>query len=253
MDPLVVITWTCVVLFVVTAIVAVLHVTGIYPLPNPRYGDTLFKVLIVEVAIIAVTSFGVHMKTPAQPPDPQVAESAETEPVAVENTPEDAPDSPTETTPINSSVIDTSATVSTTRATTRVVPPRNVVRPAILEYKVSRVDDQVAIAVNSHKVHSGKTLDWTAVPNNYISLGSNALRIEVYNNRSFTGGIKAFGGHKKEGWNYSVDFRSDGQNWHFEGGVSGEPPESQFGKWFIAKDVTFLVDRNSGRLNFRPN
>ncbi len=58
MEPANIIIWTCVLVFIVTATIALLHVSGIRPLPNPRHGEILFKVLIVEVAVIAISIFG---------------------------------------------------------------------------------------------------------------------------------------------------------------------------------------------------
>jgi len=54
MSPIEVIVWTCVFIFIVTAVIALLPVTGVRSLPNQRHGEVLFKVLIVEIAIIAV-------------------------------------------------------------------------------------------------------------------------------------------------------------------------------------------------------
>lgn len=57
MNPVNVIIWTCVVIFIVTAILTLLHISGIRPLPNEGHGKILFKSLIVEVVVVAVGAF----------------------------------------------------------------------------------------------------------------------------------------------------------------------------------------------------
>ncbi|MCF8383946.1 MAG: hypothetical protein K9G39_10240 [Chlorobium sp.] len=47
MDPLQVIIWICVAVFALTALLSLLNLTGIYRLPDPKHGETLFKVLVV--------------------------------------------------------------------------------------------------------------------------------------------------------------------------------------------------------------
>jgi hypothetical protein len=211
MDPLLVIVWTCVIVFGVSAIVAILHVTGIYKLPNRKHGEILFKVLIVEIAIIAVASFGANIKSP-------VSHKV----IKPEAIPYDKPEK-----------IPTSGSLQ--------------VNPAILEYKVWQIDDQIQVLINNHIVHSGGTTDWTKVPIEYVLLGTNTIRIDVFNQRSFRGGIS----HRREGWNYSIDFRSHDQVWSFKDSSTGEPPESQFGKWFTTKVFSLLADDKSGKLTLR--
>lgn len=52
-----VIVWACVVIFVITAILTLLHVSGVRPLPNPEHGKVLFKALIIEIVVVAVGVF----------------------------------------------------------------------------------------------------------------------------------------------------------------------------------------------------
>lgn len=65
MDPLHVIIWICVAVFALTVIITFLNVLGIYSLPNKKHGETLFKILIVEIVIIAVAAFGTFMQKQA--------------------------------------------------------------------------------------------------------------------------------------------------------------------------------------------
>lgn len=58
MYPINVIIWVCVIIFIITSILTLLHVSGIRPLPNPEYGKSLFKALILEIVIVAVAAFG---------------------------------------------------------------------------------------------------------------------------------------------------------------------------------------------------
>jgi hypothetical protein len=58
MDPLQVIIWICVAVFAITALIAILNLIGVYKLPNQKQGETLFKILIVEIVVIAVAAFG---------------------------------------------------------------------------------------------------------------------------------------------------------------------------------------------------
>lgn len=57
MEPTTVIIWVCVAVFVITAILTILHVSGIRSLPNPRHGEVLFKALVVEVVVISIVAF----------------------------------------------------------------------------------------------------------------------------------------------------------------------------------------------------
>jgi hypothetical protein len=61
LEPFDVIIWVCVVVFAVTALLALLDVSGIYNLPNPEHSSALFKALLLEIVIIAVGGFGVYI------------------------------------------------------------------------------------------------------------------------------------------------------------------------------------------------
>lgn len=68
MEPIIVIVWSCVIIFIVTAILTLLHISGLYKLPNPEYGKVLFKFLIVEIIVVSVAAFGAYIQTERQPP-----------------------------------------------------------------------------------------------------------------------------------------------------------------------------------------
>ncbi|ALQ50474.1 hypothetical protein [Nitrosomonas ureae] len=57
MNPIDVIKWTCVIIFILTAILTLMHVSGIRLLPDPDHGKLLFKALIIEIVVIAVSVF----------------------------------------------------------------------------------------------------------------------------------------------------------------------------------------------------
>jgi hypothetical protein len=57
MDPTELIIWTCVIVFILTAVMTVLHVSGVRVLPNPEHGKALFKALILEIVVICIAAF----------------------------------------------------------------------------------------------------------------------------------------------------------------------------------------------------
>ncbi|QHJ10501.1 hypothetical protein FX988_00715 [Paraglaciecola mesophila] len=61
MDPLTIIIWVCVVVFILTAFLTLLHISGIYQLPDPEHGKVLFKALVVEIVVISVAAFGAYL------------------------------------------------------------------------------------------------------------------------------------------------------------------------------------------------
>lgn len=61
MTPLNVVVWTCVAVFVVTAILSILQLCGIKVIPNPENERTLFRVLVVEIVVVAVAAFAASL------------------------------------------------------------------------------------------------------------------------------------------------------------------------------------------------
>lgn len=57
MTPVNVIIWSCVFIFIATAVLTLLHISGIRPLPNADHGKVLFRALIVEIVVVAVGAF----------------------------------------------------------------------------------------------------------------------------------------------------------------------------------------------------
>jgi len=66
-NPLKVVIWTCVIVFVVTALVTLLNTTGIWIIPNTEHADSLFNALQLEVAVISVAAFGLYLKNELKP------------------------------------------------------------------------------------------------------------------------------------------------------------------------------------------
>ena len=64
MNPIDVIIWSCVVIFVITAILTLLHISGVRPLPDTNHGKVLFRALIVEIVVIAIAAFGSKLIPP---------------------------------------------------------------------------------------------------------------------------------------------------------------------------------------------
>jgi hypothetical protein len=56
MEPKQIIIWTGVIVFILTAVIAVLHVSGIRKI-NDKHGNILFKILMVEIVVICVAIF----------------------------------------------------------------------------------------------------------------------------------------------------------------------------------------------------
>lgn len=118
--------------------------------------------------------------------------------------------------------------------------------PAI-QFKVEGVDDNIRLTLNGRRVYEDKVIDWTDLP---IKTGENELDIEVFNQESYTGGIKELGGHKREGWNYSMKLRSGGNEWSYKDG-NNEPPPEQFGTWFTVRQLRLTVDPSAGSVAVR--
>jgi hypothetical protein len=64
LEPIDVIKWSCVGIFVFTSILTLLHVSGLRLLPDPKHGRILFQALIVEIVVIAVMAFGTSLNAP---------------------------------------------------------------------------------------------------------------------------------------------------------------------------------------------
>ena len=61
MSPLNVIVWSCVTIFIITALLTLLHISGIRTLPNPDHGKILFRALVIEVVVIALAAFSSNL------------------------------------------------------------------------------------------------------------------------------------------------------------------------------------------------
>lgn len=61
MSPINVIIWSCVAIFIITALLTLLHISGVRSLPNPEHGKILFRALVVEVVVIALGAFSSNL------------------------------------------------------------------------------------------------------------------------------------------------------------------------------------------------
>jgi hypothetical protein len=60
-----VIAWTCVGVFIATAVITLLALVRVIALAEKKYLDRLFRLLIAEVVIVCVAFFGNWLRTPA--------------------------------------------------------------------------------------------------------------------------------------------------------------------------------------------
>jgi len=89
----------------------------------------------------------------------------------------------------------------------QVVSESPVVRTAIVEAQIEDADDDLRVFVNGILVQSWET-DKSNSKKVPLRTGENPVQLKVYNKRSFTGGLEAFGGHQPEGWRYSFILRT---------------------------------------------
>jgi hypothetical protein len=79
--------------------------------------------------------------------------------------------------------------------------------------------------------------------------GLNDVRIMVYNQRSYTGGVPLIGGHLPEGWNYSLALtRTDGTPLVTGLSALEDRPEDNgphHGKLFTVATMKIVVDETS--------
>jgi hypothetical protein len=121
---------------------------------------------------------------------------------------------------------------------------------AFLWGQIGGADDDAAVLVNGQQI-----LDWNNDHGTRKQLllepGENDIVIQVFNQRSFTGGIPGIGGHLPEGWNYSVDLQMpDGTPFaHFH--ASEDQPEDngpRHGKLFTVAHLKVSVEQITGRI-----
>jgi uncharacterized membrane protein YcgQ (UPF0703/DUF1980 family) len=60
-----VIAWTCVGVFIATAVITLLALVRVIALAEKKYLDRLFKLLVVEIVVVSVAFFGNWLRTPA--------------------------------------------------------------------------------------------------------------------------------------------------------------------------------------------
>lgn len=69
MEPITVIVWACVGIFLFIAIISLLHILGVYTLPNAEHGNVLFKALVLEVVVVSVAAFASYLSGSAKSSD----------------------------------------------------------------------------------------------------------------------------------------------------------------------------------------
>lgn len=120
--------------------------------------------------------------------------------------------------------------------------------PAYLYGQFLSADDDALILLNGQDV-----LDWNRDGSTKKRLqlqgGLNDVRIMVYNQRSYTGGVPLIGGHLPEGWNYSLALtRTDGSPLVTGLSALEDRPEDNgphHGKLFTVATMKIVVDETS--------
>jgi hypothetical protein len=129
--------------------------------------------------------------------------------------------------------------------------------PIHLSLIVNDGDDDVYLRLSGQDV-----LSWQSRGNTprdvTLALGDNPLEISVYNRPSYTGGVGIvggidFGGHRPEGWRYSVTIKHGAAVlWEFRDGEDTPPDNgSRHGRTFVAGRVNLHVDARSGEVSVR--
>jgi hypothetical protein len=121
---------------------------------------------------------------------------------------------------------------------------------AYIEVTIANADDDLKIRVNGKTAVAWQT-NGTTPQKIFLNSGANDLEIRVYNQRTFTGGIEALGGHQPEGWSYSVNFRnSNGTDLtSFQGGEDKPVKDGpHHGKEFTVIKASLVVDNITGEI-----
>jgi hypothetical protein len=120
-----------------------------------------------------------------------------------------------------------------------VASPRETLQATILE-----ADDDVRVVRNGESV-----LQWSAngrTPVNLPLRAGDTLEVIVFNKGSFTGGLEAFGGHKPEGWKYTVMLQLPDSSPVYLSGHEHRPPPERHGQTFSACRVEVRQDPKAG-------
>lgn len=127
-------------------------------------------------------------------------------------------------------------------------------RPAVgITIRIRNADDDLKVVINGEQQASWRT-NGTESKRVTLRAGVNTLELRVHNWRTFTGGVAGLGGHKPEGWNYTVAFFDDAGS-ELDSVSDGEerPAEDgpRHGQEFLAARGTIVVDAKSGKLAFK--
>ena len=125
--------------------------------------------------------------------------------------------------------------------------------PVTVVGQLTNVDDDATVLVNGQQVMSWN-IDHTVSKNITLHGGANAIVVQVYNQRSYTGGIPFVGGHEPEGWRYSFNLRtSEGENLVNLGDGEDRPVDNgpHHGKLFTVATFQLHVDEFADAVTIR--
>lgn len=117
--------------------------------------------------------------------------------------------------------------------------PRETFQVSIME-----ADDDVRLLRNNESV-----LQWSAngrMPVNLPLRSGDTIEIIVFNKGSFTGGFEAFGGHKPEGWKYTVLLQLPDAGPMYVSGEEHRPPPERHGQVFSVCRLEVRQDPKAG-------
>lgn len=104
-----------------------------------------------------------------------------------------------------------------------------------VDVRLIEADDDAAVFINGAPIVRWSK-DRDALRRVELHPGINPLEVRVFNQRSFTGGLRLFGGHRPEGWRCGITLQpSTGQPFTWQG-AEDRPDENgpRFGKEFVA-------------------
>jgi len=126
-------------------------------------------------------------------------------------------------------------------------------QPVYVYAHVDSIDDELILLVNGDEgLVSGGPVGSQAIA---LHVGPNRMIAQVYNQRTFTGGVEGFGGHLAEGWNYTLRF-TDAQGKTVGPTLTGREDRPvadgpHHGHIFTVATGVIYVDEGTGALTFR--
>lgn len=126
-------------------------------------------------------------------------------------------------------------------------------RPAAsATFRITEADDDVLIVLNGRIVASARQGGDLATTVE-LPAGDSPLSVLVYNERGFSGGVEAFGGHQPLGWRYSLAVSSAGRDLKTLSGAEAAPAKDgpHHGKLFEVARGTLRVEEETGEVSFQ--